>query len=159
MKTSHCSLPPMDLLNKQNAGKSLRTKSSQSEGSQEFSHYYGLHSLSFTPIPNSDILYSEESERVSELKNVTGTGKLPYGTLALGSEGIKEAITSFEDAYVIISGFVTLVFTYLYLPGGSRISKTSAFLQSLLTLRMLPLTFLALPRLMTNRSQFPHQME
>jgi hypothetical protein len=43
---------------------------------------------------------SEESERVSELKNVSGSGKLPYGTLALGAEGIKEAITSFEDAYV-----------------------------------------------------------
>ncbi|KAG9284288.1 hypothetical protein G9A89_002098 [Geosiphon pyriformis] len=40
----------------------------------------------------------EESERVMELKNVTGTGKLPYGTLALGAEGIKRAITSFEEA-------------------------------------------------------------
>nr|CAG8441793.1 6523_t:CDS:10 [Entrophospora candida] len=28
----------------------------------------------------------EESERVMELKTVTGTGKLPYGTLALGAE-------------------------------------------------------------------------
>lgn len=27
-----------------------------------------------------------------ELKNVTGTGKLPYGTLALGAEGIKKGI-------------------------------------------------------------------
>ncbi|CAG8472510.1 9677_t:CDS:10, partial [Ambispora leptoticha] len=40
----------------------------------------------------------EESERVMELKNVMGTGKLPYGTLALGAEGIKKAITSFEEA-------------------------------------------------------------
>ncbi|CAG8487403.1 10119_t:CDS:10 [Ambispora gerdemannii] len=40
----------------------------------------------------------EESERVMELRNVTGTGKLPYGTLALGAEGIKKAITSFEEA-------------------------------------------------------------
>lgn len=40
----------------------------------------------------------EESERVMELKNVTGTGRLPYGTLALGAEGIKKAITSFEEA-------------------------------------------------------------
>ncbi|RIA97207.1 calcineurin [Glomus cerebriforme] len=40
----------------------------------------------------------EESERVMELKNVTGTGKLPYGTLALGAEGIKKAINSFEEA-------------------------------------------------------------
>ena len=46
------------------------------------------------------MVLSEESERVSELKNVSGSGKLPYGTLALGAEGIKEAITSFEDAYV-----------------------------------------------------------
>ena len=41
---------------------------------------------------------SEESERVSELKNVSGSGKLPYGTLALGAEGIKDAIQSFDDA-------------------------------------------------------------
>lgn len=40
----------------------------------------------------------EESERIMELKNVTGTGKLPYGTLALGAEGIKKAINSFEEA-------------------------------------------------------------
>ncbi|CAG8724239.1 12265_t:CDS:2, partial [Dentiscutata heterogama] len=40
----------------------------------------------------------KESESVMELKNVTGTGKLPYGTLALGAEGIKQAITSFEEA-------------------------------------------------------------
>ncbi|KIK81972.1 hypothetical protein PAXRUDRAFT_735013 [Paxillus rubicundulus Ve08.2h10] len=40
----------------------------------------------------------EESENVSELKNISTTGKLPYGTLALGAEGIKKAISSFEDA-------------------------------------------------------------
>ena len=40
----------------------------------------------------------EEAERVSELKVATGTGKLPYGTLALGSEGIKEAIHNFDEA-------------------------------------------------------------
>lgn len=39
----------------------------------------------------------EESERVTELKIATG-GRLPAGTLMLGAEGIKEAITSFEDA-------------------------------------------------------------
>lgn len=39
----------------------------------------------------------EESERVTELKTASG-GKLPPGTLVLGAEGIKEAITSFEDA-------------------------------------------------------------
>ena len=39
----------------------------------------------------------EESERVTELKTVTG-GRLPAGTLMLGAEGIKEAITTFEEA-------------------------------------------------------------
>ncbi|KAK0526289.1 3',5'-cyclic-nucleotide phosphodiesterase (PDEase) (3':5'-CNP) [Tilletia horrida] len=43
-------------------------------------------------------LLREEAERVSELKSASETGKLPYGTLALGSEGIKEAITSFDEA-------------------------------------------------------------
>ena len=40
----------------------------------------------------------EEAERVSELKIASGTGKLPYGTLALGSEGIKNAIHNFDEA-------------------------------------------------------------
>ena len=44
---------------------------------------------------------SEESEKVSELKSVSGSARLPYGTLALGAEGIKEAISGFDDAYVI----------------------------------------------------------
>jgi len=43
-------------------------------------------------------LLREESERVSELKNASSSGKLPYGTLVLGAEGIKDAITNFEDA-------------------------------------------------------------
>jgi len=43
-------------------------------------------------------LLREESERVSELKSISGTGKLPYGTLALGTEGIKDAIQGFDDA-------------------------------------------------------------
>ncbi|KAK0566772.1 3',5'-cyclic-nucleotide phosphodiesterase (PDEase) (3':5'-CNP) [Tilletia horrida] len=43
-------------------------------------------------------LLREEAERVSELKSASATGKLPYGTLALGSEGIKEAITNFDEA-------------------------------------------------------------
>lgn len=43
---------------------------------------------------------SEESEKVSELKSVTGSSRLPYGTLASGSEGIREAILGFDDAYV-----------------------------------------------------------
>ncbi|TFK70822.1 Metallo-dependent phosphatase [Pluteus cervinus] len=43
-------------------------------------------------------LLREESEKVSELKSVTGSNKLPYGTLASGQEGIKEAINGFDDA-------------------------------------------------------------
>ena len=43
---------------------------------------------------------SEESERVSELKSISGSSRLPYGTLALGAEGIKNAIKTFDDAYV-----------------------------------------------------------
>ncbi|KAJ7636913.1 serine/threonine protein phosphatase 2B [Roridomyces roridus] len=43
-------------------------------------------------------LLREESEKVSELKSVSGSNKLPYGTLASGSEGIKAAINGFEDA-------------------------------------------------------------
>lgn len=39
----------------------------------------------------------EESERVKELKTVSG-GRLPVGTLMFGVEGIKDAIESFEDA-------------------------------------------------------------
>ncbi|GAA97647.1 uncharacterized protein L969DRAFT_87746 [Mixia osmundae IAM 14324] len=40
----------------------------------------------------------EESEAVSELKSISGTSDLPYGTLANGAEGIKDAITGFDDA-------------------------------------------------------------
>lgn len=39
----------------------------------------------------------EESESVTELKGVSG-GRLPAGTLMLGAEGIKNAISTFEDA-------------------------------------------------------------
>lgn len=40
----------------------------------------------------------EESESVSELKNVLGSTKLPAGALANGADGIKESITNFVDA-------------------------------------------------------------
>lgn len=43
-------------------------------------------------------LLREESERVSELKSISGSGKLPYGTLATGAEGIQAAIKTFDDA-------------------------------------------------------------
>ncbi|KAF9123984.1 3',5'-cyclic-nucleotide phosphodiesterase (PDEase) (3':5'-CNP) [Mortierella sp. 14UC] len=39
-----------------------------------------------------------ESESISELKNLMGTTKLPYGSLELGAEGLKRAIHSFDDA-------------------------------------------------------------
>jgi len=48
---------------------------------------------------------SEESERVSELKSMSGSSKLPYGTLALGAEGIKDAIKGFDDACAQLSRF------------------------------------------------------
>ena len=46
------------------------------------------------------LLNREESEKVSELKSVSGSSKLPYGTLASGTEGIREAINGFDDAWV-----------------------------------------------------------
>jgi serine/threonine-protein phosphatase 2B catalytic subunit len=62
------------------------------------------------PRPESSIrpfvLHSEESELVSELKSISGSSKLPYGTLALGAEGIKSAIKSFDDACVPAFPFV-----------------------------------------------------
>jgi hypothetical protein len=58
--------------------------------------------------------YSEESERVSELKSTSGSSRLPYGTLALGAEGIKNAIRPFDDACVI-----TFLFPFPNLGVGS----------------------------------------
>ncbi|KAJ3008168.1 UNVERIFIED_CONTAM: 3',5'-cyclic-nucleotide phosphodiesterase (PDEase) (3':5'-CNP) [Siphonaria sp. JEL0065] len=40
----------------------------------------------------------EEKEKISELKGLMGTTQLPAGTLALGAEGIKAAINTFEQA-------------------------------------------------------------
>ncbi|KAJ3130608.1 3',5'-cyclic-nucleotide phosphodiesterase (PDEase) (3':5'-CNP) [Physocladia obscura] len=40
----------------------------------------------------------EEKEKISELKGLMGTTSLPAGTLALGAEGIKIAIRTFEQA-------------------------------------------------------------
>lgn len=40
----------------------------------------------------------QESESIAELKHVMGTSQLPAGTLALGVEGIKKAIMTFEEA-------------------------------------------------------------
>ncbi|KAF8632056.1 hypothetical protein AX15_002078 [Amanita polypyramis BW_CC] len=43
-------------------------------------------------------LLREESEKVSELKSVSTSNQLPYGTLASGAEDIKESINGFADA-------------------------------------------------------------
>ncbi|EIM85718.1 Metallo-dependent phosphatase [Stereum hirsutum FP-91666 SS1] len=43
-------------------------------------------------------LLREESEKVSELKSISGSSKLPYGMLATGAEGIHNAIMTFDDA-------------------------------------------------------------
>lgn len=42
----------------------------------------------------------EESEKVSELKSVSASNQLPYGTLASSSEDVKDSINGFVDAYV-----------------------------------------------------------
>ncbi|KAG1849642.1 hypothetical protein DFJ58DRAFT_914815 [Suillus subalutaceus] len=42
---------------------------------------------------------TEELVKISELKCISGSSKLPYGTLALSTEGIQDAISDFEDAY------------------------------------------------------------
>ncbi|KAJ3369107.1 3',5'-cyclic-nucleotide phosphodiesterase (PDEase) (3':5'-CNP) [Allomyces arbusculus] len=46
-------------------------------------------------------LLREEAETISELKSVMKTNMLPTGYLALGSEGLKAAIRSFEEAQVM----------------------------------------------------------
>ncbi|KAJ3060798.1 3',5'-cyclic-nucleotide phosphodiesterase (PDEase) (3':5'-CNP) [Podochytrium sp. JEL0797] len=40
----------------------------------------------------------EEKEKISELKGLMGTTQLPVGTLASGAEGIKNAISTFDQA-------------------------------------------------------------
>lgn len=67
----------------------------------------------FLFLPLLLFLNSEESERVSELKSISGSSKLPYGTLALGAEGIKNAIKSFDDAYA--SSFIFTLYLREYL--------------------------------------------
>jgi serine/threonine-protein phosphatase 2B catalytic subunit len=42
--------------------------------------------------------HREEKEKISELKSLMGTAALPAGTLALGAEGIKNAISTFDQA-------------------------------------------------------------
>ena len=45
-------------------------------------------------------LLREESEKVSELKNVSGASKVPATVLANAAEEIKDSIKGFEDACV-----------------------------------------------------------
>jgi hypothetical protein len=71
----------------------------------------------------------EESEKVGELKSITGSAKLPYGTLALGTEGIKDAISGFDDAYVSPSPNSSADPRL----DGNRISKTNACRRNCLT--------------------------
>ena len=69
---------------------------------------------------------SEESERVSELKSISGSSRLPYGTLALGAEGIKNAIKTFDDAYAlhpILFFSVHTGLTFMIMIDANRISK------------------------------------
>ena len=69
---------------------------------------------------------SEESERVSELKSMSGSAKLPYGTLAMGAEGIKDAIKGFDDAYALFPSFLHLTWCLtLTLVDVNRTLKTS----------------------------------
>jgi serine/threonine-protein phosphatase 2B catalytic subunit len=39
---------------------------------------------------------------------MSGSAKLPYGTLAMGAEGIKDAIRGFDDAYALFPSFLRL---------------------------------------------------
>ena len=71
----------------------------------------------------------EESEKVSELKSVLGSSKLPYGTLASGTEGIRDAISGFDDACVILMMILDSSPDYqLSLTVAGRILKTNVFL-------------------------------
>lgn len=60
---------------------------------------------------------------MGELKSISGSAKLPYGTLALGTEGIKDAISGFEDAYVSSCSLQARAYSLL---DENRISKTNA---------------------------------
>ena len=96
-------------------GKSSKTRFLQLAGWRVYSLCFGKRLFSSLNLGWVFICvyYSEESERVSELKSMSGSSKLPYGTLALGAEGIKDAIRGFDDAYA--SDFFALFFrTYVH---------------------------------------------
>ncbi|EPQ29731.1 uncharacterized protein PFL1_02951 [Pseudozyma flocculosa PF-1] len=74
------------------------TSTSEEEGSAERRAVIKNKILAVGRMSRVFALLREEAERVSELKGSQATGKLPYGTLVLGSEGIKDAIANFDDA-------------------------------------------------------------
>lgn len=85
------------------AGGSSRVRSWLLEEWPGCLHCYGTSLLPVSCIRSNANEFSEESEKVSELKSVSGSNKLPYGTLASGTEGIKDAINGFDDAYVLFN--------------------------------------------------------
>lgn len=84
-------------------GESSEAKSLPLAGWRVFSRCFGEHPFPFPSVGALSYVLSEESERVSELKSRSGSSKLPYGTLALGAEGIKDAIRGFDDAYALFA--------------------------------------------------------
>ena len=75
----------------------------------------------------------EESEKVSELKSVLGSSKLPYGTLASGTEGIRDAINGFDDACVIFDLSINLTLK-ISLAVASQTLRMNVFLLTSSTL-------------------------
>jgi hypothetical protein len=43
---------------------------------------------------------------------MSGSSKLPFGALALGAEGIKDAIRGFDDAYALFPSLLRLTFLF-----------------------------------------------
>jgi serine/threonine-protein phosphatase 2B catalytic subunit len=75
---------------------SSKTRSLLSAECLEYLHCWGK--LAAFILTRSSWRVREESERVTELKSISGSAALPSGALASGSEGIKEAIQGFDDA-------------------------------------------------------------
>ena len=129
-------LPQLYLLNMPNAGKLSKTRLWLLVGWQEFLLCSGMcHTWPFLLHIITYILSvsREESEKVSELKSVLGSSKLPYGTLASGTEGIRDAINGFDDACVIFSTYPSLT-PKISLAVASRTLRMNTFLRISLTL-------------------------
>ena len=96
-------------------GESSKARFLPLAGWRAYSPCFGKQFVVPFPQLSTDLYHSEESERVSELKSVSGSSKLPYGTLALGAEGIKDAIKGFDDAYASIPcPFPIFISTYVH---------------------------------------------